>query len=61
MTDLLTDLAAIAQDRLNVPTIEVRGTEAQDMHKLHVDQIRRALLAAYTAGVRDAMQDEAAT
>lgn len=56
MTDLVQDLEAIARDKLNVPTIEILGTEELDMHRLHVVQIRRALLAAYMAGVQDAMK-----
>lgn len=52
-------IEAIARERLNIPTIEVRGTEAQDVYRLHIDQIRRALLAAYMTGVEDAAEAEA--
>jgi len=53
MIEIGTSIGEIARDHLDVETLEMRGTEGQDVYQLHVDQIRRALLAAYVAGVRE--------
>lgn len=57
MIEIGTSIGEIARDHLDVETLEMRGTEAQDVYQLHVDQIRRALLASYVAGVRETKED----
>jgi hypothetical protein len=47
-------LATIAQSVLGLSTLETRLSDRLDFHELAVWSIRRALEAAYVAGVQDA-------
>lgn len=44
----------IARDILDIETLETRYASSYDFYELSVWQIRKALLAAYQAGRRDA-------
>lgn len=46
----------IAAEILNIRTLEDRGRDRLDFHDLHVANIRRALEAAFNAGVETALQ-----
>ncbi len=48
--------AKIAQEHLDIDTLETRGRDRLDFHDLHVAGIVKALQAAYDAGFRDASQ-----
>jgi hypothetical protein len=43
-------LEEIAKDKLNIPTLEMRGSDRLDFHDLSVWQIRAAMVEAYLAG-----------
>jgi len=47
-------LEKIARNLLKVPTLRHRHSDRLDFHELSVGQIRRALFAAYQAGLEDA-------
>ena len=53
------DIEQIARDHLGVETLETRNMDALDFHDVSVEGIRRALLAAYMAGVEECAEDEA--
>ena len=53
---IMAELASIANEALQVPTLDERGADSLDFHDgLSVHEIRRALEAAYMAGRKDAM------
>ena len=41
----------IANDKLNMDTLETFGNDSLDFHDLHAGMIKNALIAAYEAGV----------
>jgi hypothetical protein len=43
-------VAEIAKEVLDIPTLEPRGRDGLDFHEVGVMGLRRALLAAFTAG-----------
>lgn len=45
-------LDQIARDHLSIPTLHTRNLDSLDFHVLAVWSIRKALLAAYLAGMR---------
>ena len=45
-------IAQIAREHLNIPTLHARNSDSLDFHVLAVWSIRKALHAAYLAGVR---------
>ena len=50
MTQLDQLLTTIAQEHLNVPTLQTRKSDGLDFHTVAVWGIKSALLAAYHAG-----------
>ena len=54
------DIERIARDHLGVETLETRGSDRLDFHEVSAEGIRRALLAAYMAGVEECAEGEAA-
>jgi hypothetical protein len=44
-------IAGIAERRLNVPTLLVRGGDSVDFHEVGVTSLRMALAEAYLAGM----------
>ena len=46
-------LEKIAREHLNIPTLRARHRDSLDFHVLAVWSIRKALHAAYLAGIRD--------
>lgn len=53
MTNLDTILTAIAQEHLDIPTLEVRNSDSLDFHEVSVWGVKDALTAAYRTGVKD--------
>ncbi|HTF32093.1 MAG TPA: hypothetical protein VK714_00140 [Myxococcota bacterium] len=45
-------LETIASEELGIVTLDSRGGDSLDLHRLHVSQIRDALQRAYEAGRR---------
>jgi len=45
-------LQTIAQEELGIATLDARGGDSLDLHRLHVSQIHDALQRAYEAGRR---------
>jgi hypothetical protein len=45
-------IAQIASEHLNIPTLRARNSDSLDFHVLAVWSIRKALHAAYLAGIR---------
>ena len=43
-------VATIAREELGIRTLDIRGSETQDFHDLHVSRIERALTRAYRDG-----------
>jgi hypothetical protein len=52
-------LEAIAKEYLLIQTLEERGSDSLDFHDLSVIGVRRALLAAYNAGLEAAKKARA--
>ena len=44
-------LTRIAQTKLHIETLEVRGSDRFDFHDVSVESLREALEAAYNAGI----------
>ncbi|GEM_PF-237657 len=44
-------LTRIAQTKLHIETLEVRGSDRLDFHDVSVESLREALEAAYNAGI----------
>jgi len=53
MTDLDQVLTQIANEHLDIPTLETRRSDSLDFHDVAVWQVREALQAAYMAGVAE--------
>lgn len=51
------DLAEIAQEHLDLDTLETQNSDSLDFHSLAVWQIKEALEAAYQAGARSARRE----
>jgi hypothetical protein len=49
----------IARNALSIETLELRGRDSLDFHELLVTSIKRALFAAYDAGVKAAKEGAA--
>ena len=49
-------LAAIAQEVLQIPTLETRNSDGLDFHEVSVWGLRDALRRAYEAGAKAAQQ-----
>lgn len=49
-------LAAIAQEVLQIPTLETRNSDGLDFHEVSVWGLRDALRLAYEAGAKAAQQ-----
>ena len=52
-------LSEIAQQHLNIPTLETRGLDSLDFHSVSAESARLALNAAYLAGYAAAMRTAA--
>ena len=46
-TPLCAAVAAIAREELGIRTLDIRGSETQDFHDLHVSRIEQALTRGY--------------
>ena len=57
MTNLEKLFDQIANDKLNIETLETRSTDSLDFHDVAVWAIRAALQEAYDAGRRDGRQN----
>ena len=44
-------LTSIAQTKLHIETLEVRGSDRLDFHDVSAESLREALEAAYNAGI----------
>jgi hypothetical protein len=53
MTNLDLILTQIANEHLDIPTLETRRSDSLDFHDVAVWQVREALQAAYMAGVAE--------
>jgi len=53
MTNLDQVLTQIANEHLDIPTLETRRSDSLDFHDVAVWQVREALQAAYMAGVAE--------
>lgn len=51
MSKINTRLTRIAQTKLHIETLEVRGSDRLDFHDVSVESLREALEAAYNAGI----------
>jgi hypothetical protein len=47
-------LEKIAQETLNIPTLETRNMDGLDFHEVSVWSLRRALMQAYRLGEKNA-------
>jgi hypothetical protein len=53
MTNLDQVLTQIANEHLDIPTLETRRSDSLDFHDVAVWQVKEALQAAYLAGVAE--------
>ena len=53
MTNLDLILTQIANEHLDIPTLETRRSDSLDFHDVAVWQVHKALQAAYMAGVAE--------
>jgi hypothetical protein len=49
-------VTAIAQDVLHISTLEVRGRDALDFHKVGVRDLEQALVCAYQSGLSEMIE-----
>ncbi|HMP04539.1 MAG TPA: hypothetical protein PKC45_18785 [Gemmatales bacterium] len=53
MNDLDTILTAIAQEHLEITTLEARNSDSLDFYEVSVWGVKAALTAAYRTGMKD--------
>jgi len=58
MSGIKDTIERLARDHLGVETLETRGRDQLDFHSVSVEGIRRALVAAYLAGVEECAEAE---